>query len=246
MRLFARTQVGVRYRFDSDTDALVARMVSAPSYARKVEIDQLLRALKQAGVWSRLDGLWILAAHTSQAALLNWVQSNNLTNGGVTFTADRGYAGNGANSLSGAITATQTQDDTACGVYTRAAGEAVASSAGPFFTNSASGLTFNNGGGSNSGTSSGASATGGAVGPGYLSISRAAAGSFSLYKAGALLNTGGASTSFSTPITVSMLSASTTALTEVCAAHTGLSLDATQMSQLYTALNTYLSRVGAV
>jgi len=55
--------------------------------------------LKTAGVWAKMDALYILAAHDSQAACRNWIaNSYNLTpNNSPTFTTDRGYTGNGSN-----------------------------------------------------------------------------------------------------------------------------------------------------
>ena len=35
-------------------------------------IDKAIGQLKMAGVWGKLDALYLLAAHTSQAALVNW------------------------------------------------------------------------------------------------------------------------------------------------------------------------------
>jgi len=85
---------------DSATDALIARMSVAPGEARAALIDALVRALKAAGVWAKLDALYLLAAHDAQAARLNWVGSS-FTLAAVNspgFTVDRGYAGDGATS----------------------------------------------------------------------------------------------------------------------------------------------------
>lgn len=53
--------------------ALMARMTTAPSASRARAIATLVRTLKAAGIWSKLDLLYILAAHDAQAARLNWV-----------------------------------------------------------------------------------------------------------------------------------------------------------------------------
>jgi len=85
---------------DPATDALLGRMSVAPGEARAGAIDALVRALKAAGVWAKLDALYLLAAHDAQAARLNWVGSS-FTLAAVNspgFTADRGYAGDGATS----------------------------------------------------------------------------------------------------------------------------------------------------
>lgn len=82
---------------NAEAKALVARMSVAPSKERKALIDTLVGSLKTAGVWAKLDALYVLAAHDAQAARLNWTSSNySLTaNGTLTFTGDRGYASDG-------------------------------------------------------------------------------------------------------------------------------------------------------
>lgn len=84
---------------DSSTVALVARMTVDPGCPRKLVINNLIVSLKTAGVWSKLDVLYLFAAHNSQAALLNWVStSHNATAvNSPAFTADYGFTGNGSN-----------------------------------------------------------------------------------------------------------------------------------------------------
>lgn len=84
-----------------ETVTLVAAMSVAPSTARVGVIDTLIRALQAGGVWSKLDLLYVMAAHDSQAARLNWKNPATFTLSLVnspTFTTDRGYAGNGSTS----------------------------------------------------------------------------------------------------------------------------------------------------
>lgn len=78
--------------------ALIARMSVAPSAARAGAIDKLVRALVDAGVWSRLDLLHMLAAHDSQAARINWVAPvyDLAAYNSPLFTANRGFKGDGA------------------------------------------------------------------------------------------------------------------------------------------------------
>lgn len=86
--------------FDPSARALFSRMSVQPSQVRKRHINRLIVQLKAAGVWSKLDALYLIAAHDAQAARLNWVQDAfNLTAvNAPTFTADRGYAGDGSTS----------------------------------------------------------------------------------------------------------------------------------------------------
>lgn len=85
---------------DSSTTALVARMTVDPGCPRKVVINNLIVSLKTAGVWAKLDVLYLFAAHDSQAALLNWVSTsyNASTVNSPAFTTDRGFQGNGSSS----------------------------------------------------------------------------------------------------------------------------------------------------
>ncbi|WP_127090120.1 hypothetical protein [Aquabacter cavernae] len=75
--------------------ALTARMTAAPSAGRTRAIGALVQSLKTAGVWPKLDVLYILAAHDAQAARLNWMADlYNLTAvNSPSFLADQGYAG---------------------------------------------------------------------------------------------------------------------------------------------------------
>lgn len=85
---------------DSSTISLISRMTTPPTSARALLINAAIVSLKAAGVWTKMDALWFFAAADSQAALLNWVSASytpSLVNA-PTFTADRGYAGNGTSS----------------------------------------------------------------------------------------------------------------------------------------------------
>lgn len=77
---------------------MVARFTAPPTNARKALIDTLIGSLKTGGVWAKLDALYVMAAADSQAARRNWIaDAFNLTAvSSPTFTADRGYAGDGA------------------------------------------------------------------------------------------------------------------------------------------------------
>lgn len=80
--------------------ALFARFTTQPTAVRARLINDLIMALIAAGVWAKLDALYLMAAETSQAARQNWIanQYNLSAVNGPTFTADRGYAGDGSSS----------------------------------------------------------------------------------------------------------------------------------------------------
>src|SRR5882672_7716492 len=59
--------------YSPQATALFAAMIVQPSPTRKTQIDNLILALIAAGVWAKLDRLWVFAAHTEQAGQLNWI-----------------------------------------------------------------------------------------------------------------------------------------------------------------------------
>lgn len=82
-----------------ETRLILGKFSAAPTLARAAAIDALVRALKTNGTWSKRSGLWIYAAHTSQAACVNWIApgaSSASAQGSPTFTANRGFTGNGS------------------------------------------------------------------------------------------------------------------------------------------------------
>lgn len=86
--------------FLPETEALVARFSTPPTYARKVTINTLIGSLISGGIWSRLDCFYVMAAADAQAARRNWITDayNLIAINSPTFTADRGYTGNGSSS----------------------------------------------------------------------------------------------------------------------------------------------------
>lgn len=93
---------GPSYATESQTLFTAMDTAGAPAdTTRKGLIDTCIRALITAGVWSKLDVLQMYASHASAAAPLNWkapgVSRTAVLVGAVTFTADRGYTTNGTN-----------------------------------------------------------------------------------------------------------------------------------------------------
>ncbi|MFG1397189.1 hypothetical protein [Roseixanthobacter pseudopolyaromaticivorans] len=56
-----------------ETTSLLARMSVQPAAGRRTQIDTLVKSLLAAGIWTKLDALYLLAAHDAQAARLNLV-----------------------------------------------------------------------------------------------------------------------------------------------------------------------------
>jgi hypothetical protein len=93
IRAGATVSSGVSY--EAEATALFARFSSDPGTTRKDAINACIASLKTAGVWAKLSNFYVLAAHDSQAAKLNWVtNARNITESGTggTFTADQGFA----------------------------------------------------------------------------------------------------------------------------------------------------------
>jgi len=78
----------------SETTALVARFTDDPGPIRHNIINRPVYALKQAGLWSKLTGIW-LPGHDAQATQRNWISDeyNLAVSGAPVFTGDRGYQG---------------------------------------------------------------------------------------------------------------------------------------------------------
>lgn len=79
------------------TLALIARMSVAPTSGRAADMYALISALMTAGVWAKLDVLYLLAAHDAQAARLNWIGSSYDLNAysSPIYTTDREVKGDG-------------------------------------------------------------------------------------------------------------------------------------------------------
>lgn len=87
--------------YDAAAAALFARITVQPDAVRKALINSTIVALKAAGVWTLLDYIHFEAAADAQSSLLNWKSAsfNLLAVNSPTFTADRGYAGDGTTSF---------------------------------------------------------------------------------------------------------------------------------------------------
>ena len=88
--------------YDADTLAWQAAVIAAGgsvSAARRDLVDALILSLKSSGVWSRLDRLWLHAAENSAQGLVDLKGASGATAvNAPTFTANRGFQGNGTTS----------------------------------------------------------------------------------------------------------------------------------------------------
>ena len=90
--------------YEPETKALIGAMALKPSATRKTAINTLVRSLKAAAVWSKLSVLHVYAAHSAQAANLNWIKPASgptaaIQGGSPVFTPDKGWSTDGAASF---------------------------------------------------------------------------------------------------------------------------------------------------
>lgn len=232
-----------------ETKALVARMSVTPSKGRQVTINRLVGKLIDLGLWQHadFDALYVFAAHDAQAARLNWFAANAATAvSSPTFTADRGYAGDGAAAYLTGAACNAAVGDGHLGGFVQSGGASVGNGNGyarlAIADNSISGAfaALNVGGGSPTGV-------------------RHAVGNWSpdttakAYKNGSLYSTTGpgywgdtfSSGSPATILKTSSGGGDAFAAGRIAAAHYGKALSDQQISDLYAALNAYMIEVGA-
>jgi hypothetical protein len=71
--------------------------ITDPGSTRKTHYATLIDGLVSDGIWTKLDALWITAADIAGNAVINLKSSSfSMTNHSATFEADRGYTGDGA------------------------------------------------------------------------------------------------------------------------------------------------------
>ncbi len=256
--LGSNTQVSITYyALQAETTAYVNAMTAPPGAARVAVINDLISALKSAGVWTKLSWLRLAAAHNHQAALLNVVapsQSATET-GNIAYTVDRGVAGNGTTGLTtfgwdpldngGSLF---TQNSNHIGTYTSSTTATSLPEFGneQFFTET----NFTDGSCRLRNGSTTTNSVAGQGGAGHFIASRSASASYVAYKAGAsigtvtqastaLTNTGFVSSGYNNAGSPSY-SART-----MLAEHWGAALTATDASNLYNALHAYMQALGA-
>lgn len=92
---------GAGYKYQSETVTLLRALTGTYSTPRKIQIDKLIKSLKTAGIWSKLDVLQMYAAPTAADAVVNWKSPgtfNATLVNSPTLAADRGITGDGASS----------------------------------------------------------------------------------------------------------------------------------------------------
>jgi len=244
--------------YDSSAAALIAAFSTPATSARMSAINSLIVALKSAGVWTKLDILYVLAAHDAQAGRLNWkvpasfalVEVNS-----PTFTTDQGYAGNGTTSyLNTQFTPSTngvnlTQNSATIGVWSRTAAAQGASTFGNA-TGTGSLLVAPRITGDNFNyrvNQTTTAATANTDGSGHYAASRSASNATQGYKNGATAGSAGSVASAALPSVALNIGrvASGFSDAQVAAAYAGGNLTSTEHANLHSALNAYMTAVGA-
>lgn len=91
--MMAAASAGGVSGLDPDAAAFIARFTVPPSAPRTAAINTLFLAMKSAGVFSKLDSMYLFAAHDQQAALLDLIRPTKQAEPiWVDFTADVGFS----------------------------------------------------------------------------------------------------------------------------------------------------------
>lgn len=249
---------------NSEAETVVNAFSVAPDDARKELIDDLVGALKTAGVWTKLDVLYLVAAHDAQAARVNWKSPGTYDLTAVnspTFTTDRGYAGDGTTSYlttgfdpsGGGFN--YTQNSVSIGAWARSGadtgslGATLIGATTAFLIPRSTSDTLR--GRTNQGSSSNCSDTSITTRFGLSVLNRSASNLTTGYRNGVAKGTyATASTALSAAafFVGAMNNAGTPASfvdNQISAAFLGGSLDGTEQTDTYNALATYMTAVGA-
>jgi hypothetical protein len=243
----------------SETSALLARMAVQPSLNRRSQIDALIAGLKQDSVWADLDFLHVLAAHDSQAALLNWKSPSFDATATATFAADRGYTGNGTSTFvdtnfNPATAGGQfAQNDMTFGIWCLTAALDTASAAGWF--NGTNGITINPRSTSDTlsyrANQAAVTTSAGSANPngiGQFTVVRTGASATAMFKNGSQFLAGAeASTALvSATLRYGSITAAGFSTRQIAAGFGGKALTPTKVAALYTRMAAYMTGVGAI
>ena len=241
--------------------ALFARMSPTPSPARKVLISQTIASLTVAGVWQKLDMLQVYAADAQANALLNWISSsyNASVVNSPTFTADRGFtsvSGTSSYVASGYTPSSGPkwgQNDHTFGRWMRTGPGGAGMDFGAYETATLKSATIfsNETGGQYIVGDSGTTQSVLADPIGSVIANRSSSGSFDIYKNGAFVTNVSAVSRGGTTLEMFVGAyhldgvAATYSPNQIGAVWTGQALNSTEIAALHTALQAYMTGVGA-
>lgn len=242
--------------YEPEAIALFARFTTPPTDARKTLINDFWKTAGVKAVMAELDAFYILAAADSQAGRQNWVADlYNLTPvSAPTFTADRGYQGDGSAAwLSTGVNANALtkykQDSASLVIWSRTDlpnGAATSSDAGHSTgyigrssANSSAAMRVN--------TAAGVSTPTNMNFPGFVAWTRTSSTAWAGFSGAVKRGTGVNTSAALGANTMGALRRDATAFgtNQLASVAFGQSLSDADMLTLYGALNTYLTAVGA-
>lgn len=251
----ARTAIDAASQAERVASELCARMTVRPTRARRALIESLIASMMTSGVWAKLDGLYLFAAHDVQAAKLNWVgcaQDITAVNA-PTFQIDRGFTGDGVASYLDTNTPANTLEkyaanDATLGTYARASFSGtnqvdVSAGTTAYLNPHQSGNVIIRG---NVSGGSAISISNGGSGAGLTAWSRDAS-NLTAYRAGSSLGSSAIASGSLAAINVRFLVLATANFStrQLQMGFVGQGLSATEHANLNTALVTYLTAIGA-
>ncbi len=243
-------------KYHPKTISYLAAMSSQPSSTRADLIDALIRDIDDAGLFSKLDGLYLHKAHHTQAARVNVCGSNDVltVTGSPTFTTDGGVSGSTSNyyTMSSNINslAYMAQNSAHVGLWVDTDTSANGGDCGIVGQNTFPQIVsrigtdlrvFTNQSGGNYWAATIASGAGHSVG------NRVTSSGVEIYRDGSSLtiSTSGAPSGASAALPASpfaiLRGGSTSGSRTLFASHLGSGLTSTEVADLYNALNTYLT-----
>jgi len=247
--------------YSAEATAYFAAMTSQPDATRKGLINTLIVALKAgANAWSALDRFVLFASHDSQSALLDAhdpTKSASAVNSPV-FTTDRGFAGDGASSHidlgevanaagnqftlnGGSLGVWINQQSATSGLRTLAGQSGTAFRINVNARNTAGNETFR----ANDATDSTARANTGTRCGHRTTVRADSANKRSYLNGGAETTVALAAAAVATSNTTFLRAGANYTDDRIAVGYQGAALTATQVSELHTALNTYLTAIGA-
>lgn len=237
----------------SATLGIIGRMSAAPPAGRAEAMYALIASLMAVGIWSKLDILYLMAAHHEQAARLNWISAsyNLAAYNSPIFTANRGFKGDGSTAWLDVVGYNPSStagrfalNDASAGLWvlTPSAGTGIDLSGIVWMSRRNTGADWHYR--VNDGTSSF-----GQPGdtPGFYAGDRPSSSTKRLFKNGAQIATHNvASSVLSNRLNILGQSGGNNSSAELAVVFAGASLTETQHAALYAALSTYLTTVGAI
>jgi hypothetical protein len=255
--------------YDTSAQTIFDAFTTPPTAPRRTYINNCVVALKGAGLWTKLDGLWMFAAADSQAGLINWKTPGTFDATAVnspTHTADQGFATDPTGSKyldtnlvlnTGGIN--YQQDSASFGFWSRTSGQQTGVNDMAWFTAVPSSSLI--GARSNTDTSVGrnnqlsASTTisvANTDGSGLFHNSRTGSGGFDLYRNGASIGTSSTTASTTVPALDFFIgtgnsfgSPGTIGTRQYAMGFVAAGMDATEASNFYSAILAYMQAVGA-